>query len=217
MSNDAAAPQHRRRGLLFVISSPSGAGKTTLSNRLRQAHEDLTLSVSATTRSPRSGEIDGQDYYFLDRDAFERRREQGWFYEWATVHGNLYGTPRQPVLDILDNGEDVLLDIDWQGAQQLVQQPDSDVVSVFILPPSMAELRRRLQGRAQDPDGVIKRRLYGAAEEITHWPEYDYVLVNDDVDATALSLDAILRAERLRRGRQPWLSDYVRALTKETV
>ncbi|MGF1464094.1 MAG: guanylate kinase [Maricaulaceae bacterium] len=204
--------QHRR-GLLFVISSPSGAGKTTLSNRLRAQHPDLTLSVSATTRTKRPGEEHGVHYYFLSKEAFEQRRAQGWFYEYAQVHGNFYGTPKQAVLDILADGKDVLLDIDWQGAQQLLQHSDRDVVSVFILPPSMAELEQRLRQRAQDSDAVIARRLAGAAEEITHWLEYDYVLVNDDVDVCAGRLDAILRAERLRRFRQPWLTDFIGDLT----
>ncbi len=211
MSNDASAPR-RRRGLLFVISSPSGAGKTTLSNRIRQSHDDLTLSVSATTRAPRDGEIDGQDYHFMSETKFERLRDAGFFYEWAKVHGNLYGTPKEPVQAILAQGTDVLLDIDWQGAQQLLQERDQDVVSVFILPPSMKELRRRLESRAADSEAVIRRRLQGALEEITHWLEYDYVLVNDDVDETAYTLDAILRAERARRQRQPWLGAFVRGL-----
>ncbi len=205
MSNNA----RRRRGMLFVISSPSGAGKTTLSNRLRQGHDDLTLSISATTRPPRDGEIDGIDYQFITRTEFERRRSAGFFYEWAEVHGNLYGTPRGPVLEILNDGQDVLLDVDWQGAQQLLQHRDKDVVSVFILPPSMVELERRLRTRAKDEEEVIQRRLSGGRHEITHWAEYDYVLVNDDVDITAAALDAILRAERLRRTRQPWLSGFV--------
>lgn len=208
MSNDARA----RRGLMFVISSPSGAGKTTLSNRLRQAHDDLTLSISATTRAPREGEIDGEDYHFLDRAMFERLRGRNHFFEWAEVHGHYYGTPKEPVMEMLENGCDVLLDIDWQGAQQMFQQRDRDVVSVFVLPPSMKELAARLRKRAQDPEAVIKKRLKGAVEEITHWAEYDYVLVNDDVDETAATLDAILRAERQRRFRQPWLNDFVHDL-----
>ena len=214
MSSNGSSLGQSRRGLLFVLSSPSGAGKTTLSNRLRQSHDDLTLSVSATTRPPRPGEIDGADYHFLDRPAFEKKVSDGFFYEWATVHGNLYGTPKEPVLEILEGGQDVLLDIDWQGAQQLLQHRDRDVVSVFILPPSLVELAGRLRKRASDPEDVIARRLNGAVEEITHWAEYDYVLVNDDVDETAAQLDAILRAERARRFRQPWLNGFVKDLMK---
>ncbi|MCG8443368.1 MAG: guanylate kinase [Caulobacterales bacterium] len=215
MSSDVSTPARLRRGLLFVVSSPSGAGKTTLTHRLRQAHEDLTLSVSATTRPKRPGEIDGAHYYFIDREEFLRRRDEHWFYETAVVHGHLYGTPKQPVLDILKAGQDVLLDIDWQGAQQLLQERDRDVVSVFILPPSMRELEKRLRGRAQDSEEVIERRLRGATDELVHWLEYDYVLVNEDVDATAAAIDAILRAERLRRLRQPWLTDFVEDLRRQ--
>lgn len=201
-----------RRGLLFVISSPSGAGKSTLSQRLLASHPELSLSVSATTRPARPGEVDGRDYHFVSRAEFERRREAGDFYEWAEVHANLYGTPKPPILAALEAGRDVLLDIDWQGAQQLFQQRGGDVVSVFILPPSMAELAQRLKRRAQDAEDVIARRLRGAADEITHWAEYDYVLVNEDVARSSADLDAILRAERLRRERQPWLTDFVRGL-----
>lgn len=209
MSNE----QHRR-GLLFVISSPSGAGKSTLSNRLMGMHPELTLSVSATTRSPRTGEVDGTHYHFLSREDFEQRRAAGWFYEHAEVHGNLYGTPKDHVLEILDSGRDVLLDIDWQGAQQLLQQADTEVVSVFILPPSMPELEARLRKRAQDSEDVIERRLLGAAEEISHWLEYQYVLVNNDIEDTLSTLDAILRAERQKRFRQPWLTAFVNWLKK---
>ncbi len=206
----------RRRGILFVISSPSGAGKTTLSNRLRHTHDDLTLSISATTRAPRKGEVDGVDYQFISKHEFERRRDNGYFYEWALVHGNYYGTPKAPVLEILRDGQDVLLDIDWQGAQQMLQERDHDVVSVFILPPSMDELERRLRTRASDADDVIAQRLDGGVKEITHWLEYDYVLVNDDVDKTAAAVDVILRAERLKRFRQPWLTGFVNDLLVDT-
>ncbi len=205
----------RRRGLLFVISSPSGAGKTTLSNRLRQNHDDLELSISATTRPPRPGEVDGVDYFFMTEDDFKKHARRDYFYEWAKVHGHRYGTPRTPVLETLATGRDVLLDIDWQGAQQLLLERDSDVVSVFILPPSMRELEMRLRKRAQDSEDVIQSRLTGAWKEITHWAEYHYVLVNEDVDRTAADLESILRAERLSRVRQPWLSDFVRKLNPE--
>ena len=212
MSSNASSLPRLRRGLLFVLSSPSGAGKTTLANRLLAQHDELTLSISATTRPKRPGEFDGKHYHFLTEAEFVRRREQNWFYETATVHGHLYGTPKQPVLDVLKAGQDVLLDIDWQGAQQLLQQRDRDVVSVFILPPSMAELEKRLRGRAQDSEEVILRRLQGATDELVHWLEYDYVLVNEDVDRTASQLDAILQAERLARARQPWLTEHVNTL-----
>ncbi len=201
-----------RRGLLLVLSSPSGAGKSSLARRLLETHPELTLSVSATTRAPRAGEEDGRDYHFLTREEFEIRRAAGWFYEWAVVHGNLYGTPKGPVREIFESGCDVLLDIDWQGAQQLIQQQDQDVVSVFILPPSMAELEARLRTRAQDSEEVIQRRLAGASAEMTHWGEYDYVLLNDDFETTAARLDTILRAERLRRERQTWLTEFTRGL-----
>jgi guanylate kinase len=207
-----SADDRRRRGLLFVISSPSGAGKTSLSKRLLASHPDIVLSVSATTRKPRPGEVDGQDYYFLEEEDFKQRARDGWFYEWAKVHGHRYGTPKDPVLATLDDSRDVLLDIDWQGAQQLLLERDSDVVSVFILPPSMRELEARLKKRAQDSDEVIQQRLTGAWREITHWAEYDYVLVNEDFDRTSADLESILRAERLMRVRQPWLADFVRKL-----
>ncbi len=208
MSSD----ERRRRGLLFVISSPSGAGKTSLSKRLLANHPDIMLSVSATTRPPRAGETEGVDYYFLEEAEFKRRAREDYFYEWAKVHGYRYGTPREPVLATLEEGRDVLLDIDWQGAQQLLLERDSDVVSVFILPPSMAELEVRLRKRGLDSEDVIQERLTGAWQEIAHWAEYDYVLVNEDFDRTADDLEGILRAERLMRVRQPWLADFVRKL-----
>lgn len=213
MSNERQ-PRHRR-GLLLVISSPSGAGKSSLSRWLMELHPELTLSVSATTRPPREGEVEGEHYYFLDIEEFKSRDEAGWFYESAKVHGNYYGTPKQPVLDILESGRDVLLDIDWQGAQQLLQERDQDVVSVFILPPSMEELERRLRKRAQDSDEVIQNRLDGAVKEMTHWLEYHYVLLNDDFDETISNLDAILRAERLSRPRQTWLTDFTKELLEQ--
>jgi guanylate kinase len=214
MSSDGARPpgEGPRRGLLLVISSPSGAGKSSLSQRLLETHPELTLSVSATTRAPRAGEVDGREYHFLAREEFEKRRDAGWFYEWAVVHGNLYGTPKGPVRQIFEGGRDVLLDIDWQGAQQLIQQQDQDVVSVFILPPSMDELEARLRKRAQDSDAVIQQRLEGAVAEMTHWGEYDYVLLNEVFEETAAKLDTILRAERLRRDRQTWLTEFTRGL-----
>jgi len=210
MSNSPGAQP--RRGLLLVVSSPSGAGKSSLSQELMSRHPELTLSVSATTRAPRAGEQDGTHYHFLSEAEFERRREAGWFFEWARVHGNLYGTPKAAVIEILEQGRDVLLDIDWQGAQQLLQHRDRDVVSIFILPPSMRELEDRLRKRAQDAETVIEERLDGALEEITHWAEYDYVLLNDDFQETVARMDAILVAERLRRFRQTWLTAFVGGL-----
>jgi guanylate kinase len=204
--------ERRRRGLLFVISSPSGAGKTSLSKRLLENHPDIMLSVSMTTRPPRPGEVEGKDYFFVDEAKFKELARDGHFYEWAKVHGHRYGTPKLAVLETLEEGRDVLLDIDWQGAQQLLLERDSDVVSVFILPPSMVELEARLKKRAQDPEPVIQQRLAGAWKEITHWAEYHYVLVNEDFDRTAADLEGILRAERLQRVRQPWLADFVRKL-----
>jgi guanylate kinase len=207
-----SSEDRRRRGLLFVLSSPSGAGKTSLSKRLLANHPDIMLSVSATTRPARPGEKEGVDYFFIDEPEFKRRAREGYFYEWAKVHGHRYGTPKEPVLKTLEEGRDVLLDIDWQGAQQLLLERDSDVVSVFILPPSMAELEVRLRKRAQDPEPVIQERLAGSWGEISHWAEYDYVLVNEDFERTAGDLEGILRAERLMRVRQPWLADFVRKL-----
>lgn len=204
--------ERRRRGLLFVLSSPSGAGKTSLSKRLLKNHPDIMLSVSATTRPPRPSEEDGVDYFFMAEDEFKRLAREDHFYEWAKVHGHRYGTPRAPVLQTLESGNDVLLDIDWQGAQQLLLERDSDVVSVFILPPSMKELEVRLRKRAQDTEEVIQERLAGAWKEITHWAEYHYVLVNEDFEQTAQDLESILRAERMQRVRQPWLADFVRKL-----
>ncbi len=202
-----------RRGLMFVLSSPSGAGKTTLSRRLLTDDPDITLSVSATTRSPRSGEIDGRDYWFVAADRFAAMVQGDELLEWATVFGNRYGTPRGPVEAALHEGHDVLFDIDWQGTQQL-QQTDaaSDLVRVFILPPDLAELERRLQGRATDPADVIAARMARARDEISHWGEYDYILVNDDAEQCLAELRAILKAERLRRKRQLGLADFVRGM-----
>ncbi|OYU14534.1 MAG: guanylate kinase [Alphaproteobacteria bacterium PA4] len=205
-----------RRGLMFVLSSPSGAGKTTLSRRLLAEDGDITLSVSATTRPPRTGETDGVDYYFVTPDRFATMVAEDELLEWATVFGNRYGTPRGPVEDALHAGRDVLFDIDWQGTQQL-QQTDaaSDLVRVFILPPDLAELERRLQGRATDHPDVIAGRMARARDEISHWGEYDYILVNDDADLCLAELRAILKAERLRRKRQLGLADFVRGMLGE--
>lgn len=204
-----------RRGLLLVLSSPSGAGKTTLARELLRADADIAMSVSVTTRSPRPGEIEGRDYFFSDLAAFERMRNEDALLEWAVVHGNLYGTPKGPVMDMLGAGKDVLFDIDWQGAQQMREKVPEDLVRVFILPPSAAALEERLKKRAQDGADVVARRLAAASAEIGHWAEYDYVIVNSDVTASLASLTSILAAERLRRPRQHGLGDFVRRLQTE--
>ncbi|MFZ0852560.1 MAG: guanylate kinase [Hyphomicrobiaceae bacterium] len=193
----------------MVLSSPSGAGKTTLAGRLIGLDASLAMSVSVTTRAPRPGEVDGRDYIFIDASEFERRRQAGDLIEWAEVHGNFYATPRAPVLAALASGEDMLFDIDWQGAEQLRAQLPADVVGVFILPPDGATLERRLRMRAQDSQTVVARRLAAAATEITHWRDYDYVIVNADLEASLAGLRAILAAERLKRARQTGLEAFV--------
>ena len=202
----------QRRGLMLVLSSPSGAGKTTLSRRLLQSDPLITLSVSVTTRKPRLNEIDGQDYHFIDEAEFERRAKNGDFLEHANVFGNRYGTPKSAVMAELENGKDVLFDIDWQGTQQLRQQARDDVVSVFVLPPSHDELERRLRARAQDAEDVVQKRMAKAADEISHWAEYDYIMINDDVTRAQTQLETILAAERLKRIRQIGISAFARTL-----
>lgn len=202
----------RRRGLMLVLSSPSGAGKTTLSRRLLSQDDDITLSVSVTTRPMRPGEVDGVDYHFIDRPTFDRMVAEEALLEHATVFENSYGTPRAAVEATLADGRDVLFDIDWQGTQQLAQNARADLVSVFILPPSGAELERRLHTRAQDSAEVIAGRMAKASDEISHWAEYDYVIVNHDVDESVASVEAILRAERLRRSRQVGLPKFVQSV-----
>lgn len=197
---------------MFVLSSPSGAGKTTLTRRLLGEDDDVEMSVSATTRSPRPGEVDGVDYFFMNTEDFGIMRNRQEFLESAKVFDNYYGTLQKPVEDALASGKDVLFDIDWQGAQQLAQKAREDMVSVFILPPSTAELEKRLIKRAQDPAEVVARRMAKASEEMSHWAEYDYVIVNDDVDHAYAELKAILKAERLRRERRSGLLDFVDSL-----
>ena len=204
----------KRRGVLFVLSSPSGAGKSTIARKLLAAEPDLQMSVSATTRPPRPGEVDGKDYHFVDLERFRAMVAEHAFLEWAHVFDHRYGTPRGPVEDILASGRDVLFDIDWQGAQQLHQIAGGDVVRVFVLPPSMAELRRRLEGRATDSAAVIDARMARAANEVSHWDGYDYVLVNDDVERCFDSVRTILAAERMKRSRQTGLIGLIRKLIR---
>ncbi len=205
-----------RRGLLIILSSPSGAGKTTLTRRLRDWDASITFSVSATTRPPRKGEVDGRDYHFLGQDAFKRAVADGSMLEHARVFGNYYGSPEGPVARAIDEGRDVLFDVDWQGAQQIRNSTlGKHVLSVFFLPPSIAELRRRLISRGQDDDTTIAERMQQSWDEISHWDGYDYVLVNDDLDATEAKLKSIVTAERLRLSQQPRLTDHVRALQSE--
>jgi guanylate kinase len=201
-----------RRGLMLVLSSPSGAGKSTLSRMLLEADASVELSVSATTRPQRPAEVDGRDYHFVTRARFDEMIGNDELLEWAEVFGNRYGTPRAPVEAALARGHDVLFDIDWQGTQQLRDKVAKDFVSVFLLPPSVPELERRLTTRAQDSDEVIRGRMAKAWDEMSHWAEYDYVIVNDNLDASLRQVQAILEAERKRRTRQVGLSDFVNAL-----
>lgn len=201
-----------RRGLMLVLSSPSGAGKTSISRRLLELDDKITLSVSATTRPRRPGEVDGEDYIFVDNTTFDLLVNQQELLEHAKVFDHYYGTPRKPVEEILANGNDVLFDIDWQGTQQVAEKARGDLVSIFILPPSTAELDRRLHSRAQDSEAVITERMARAADEMTHWSEYDYVVVNVDFDDSVRQVQAILEAERLKRPRLIGLSDFVTRL-----
>jgi len=210
-----AAGAVKRRGLMFVLSSPSGAGKTTISRRLLETDENLGLSISVTTRAPRPGERDGIDYHFIDRGRYDAMVAESALLEHARVFDHFYGTPRAPVEEALQAGRDILFDIDWQGTQQLTETARDDLVSVFILPPSGAELERRLRRRAQDSEDVIARRMAKAADEMSHYPEYDYVLVNTDIEESVDKVRSILVAERLRRERQIGLSDFVRRLQAE--
>lgn len=204
-----------RRGLMLVLSSPSGAGKSTLTRNLVDLNrDDLSLSISVTTRPRRHSEVEGVHYWFVDSNRFARMRDAGELLEWAEVHGNSYGTPREPVEKALAAGKDVLFDIDWQGTRQLAEKMPKDVVTIFILPPSMAELKARLERRAEDAPETIARRLANAREEIQHWQEYDYVVVNEDLQQSLGEVEAILRAERLKHGRRVGLNGLVQRLTE---
>lgn len=208
-------PQDRnllRRGLMFILSSPSGAGKTTIARMLLERDGDIGMSVSATTRPMRPGEIDGKDYHFVDEATFRDMVAREEFMEWAEVFGNLYGTPKAQIKAGLREGQDFLFDIDWQGTQQLYQRAETDVVRVFILPPSLAELEKRLKSRNTDSEDVIAGRMARAQAEISHWDGYDYVVVNDDVERCYAKVCEILHAERMRRSRQTGLVDFVRGL-----
>jgi len=204
----------KRRGLMIVLSSPSGAGKTTLTRRLLAEDSHMDMSVSATTRKPRKGEEHGKDYYFVGTSDFEAMIADDQFLEWAKVFDNYYGTPTEPVEEALSSGRDIVFDIDWQGAQQLTQAAADDLIKIFILPPSKVELERRLKTRAQDSDAVIAKRMAKSESEISHWAEYDYVIVNEDVDESLDQLRAIIKAERIKRKRQMWLGPFVKALVQ---
>jgi guanylate kinase len=212
MSNTLKTMKDNRRGLMIVLSSPSGAGKTTLTRKLLSENSDMAMSVSATTRPPRPGEKDGEDYFFLTKNQFSDMINDGEFLEHAKVFDNFYGTPRGPVEDALGEGKDVVFDIDWQGAQQLSEAAADDLVKIFILPPNMRELESRLKRRAQDSDAVIAKRMSKSEAEISHWAEYDYVIVNENVDIALGELRTIIASERMRRKRQLWLSGFVKTL-----
>ncbi len=205
----------QRRGLMLVLSSPSGAGKTTISRHLLPADDEIDLSISVTTRPTRPNEIEGVDYHFVDQPTFDQMVMAGELLEHATVFGHGYGTPRAPVEAALEAGQDVLFDIDWQGTQQLAEKASKDVVRIFILPPSTTELERRLRTRAQDPEEVVQGRMAKAADEMSHWAEYDYIIVNHDVAESLAQVEAILAAERLKRERQVGLHDFVAALRQK--
>jgi guanylate kinase len=211
---DASSDQHLRdrRGLLIVLSSPSGAGKTTISRMLLDSDPEITMSVSATTRPKRPGETDDVDYHFVSDGEFERLIAADEFAEWAYVFDHRYGSPKEPIKEALKDGRDILFDIDWQGTQQLREKTGRDLVSIFVLPPSIPDLERRLRTRAQDSDQVIHARMAKAADEMSHWPEYDYVVINSDIDHAFREVQSILAAERLKRERQIGLSDFVRRL-----
>jgi guanylate kinase len=212
MANGASDLGVARRGLMLVLSSPSGAGKTTLSRLLLERDPMIDLSISVTTRPPRPGEVDGSHYHFIDHAQFDAMVARGELLEWAQVFGNRYGTPRGPVEKALSSGRDVLFDIDWQGTQQLREKGRADLVSVFVLPPSIPDLELRLKSRAQDTPDVIRSRMAKASDEMSHWAEYDYVVINREIEDAFQDVRAILGAERLKRERQPGLSAFVRSL-----
>ena len=214
MARAAKGKAVARRGMMLVLSSPSGAGKTTLSRMLLTEEHNITLSISVTTRARRPGEVHGRHYHFVDRKKFDQMVKAGELLEYAEVFGNFYGTPKQPVEKALKHGRDVLFDVDWQGTKQLRKHARADLVSVFILPPSSGELARRLHTRAQDDKKVIRARMAKASDEMSHWAEYDYVLINRDLDRAFSDVRAILHAERLKRERQPGLTALVRGLQK---
>ena len=212
MSNSLRELKDHRRGLMIILSSPSGAGKSTLTRALLETSTDMVMSISATTRKARPGEIDGQHYYFVSKDTFSDMIDKNEFLEHARVFDNFYGTPRMPVEAALNEGRDVVFDIDWQGAQQLTQAAADDLVKIFILPPDMRELERRLRTRAQDSDAVIAKRMSKSEAEISHWAEYDYVIVNEKVEDVLEELKQIIFAERIKRKRQLWLGPFVKSL-----
>jgi guanylate kinase len=212
MTPPSAVPSIHRRGLMFVLSSPSGAGKSTISREILARDGNITMSVSATTRPKRPGEVAGKDYIFVDNSEFNLKVNRQEFLEYAKVFDNYYGTPVGPVMDALAAGKDVLFDIDWQGTQQIAEQARDDLVSVFILPPSTAELERRLKKRAQDPADVVARRMSKAADEMSHYAEYDYIIVNQDIEESVDQALSILKAERLRRERMEGLGEFVKGL-----
>jgi guanylate kinase len=207
-------PTRQRRGLLIVLSSPSGAGKSTIARMLLQADNEVTISVSATTRPRRPGEVDDVDYHFVDDSTFEQMVDNGDFAEWAYVFDHRYGSPKEPIKEALKIGHDILFDIDWQGTQQLRGAFGTDLVRIFVLPPSMQELERRLRSRGTDSEDVIESRMRRAASEIGHWGEYDYVLINEDMEECLTEVRTIIEAERLRRDRRPYLFDFVRRLVE---
>lgn len=211
----SADPNLNRRGLMVVLSSPSGAGKSTISRALMERDDNLTMSVSATTRSPRPGEEDGKDYYFVEKEEFDNMVREGKMLEHALVFDNSYGTPKEPVEDALSQGRDVMFDVDWQGTQQLAESAEEDLVRIFILPPSLEELERRLHTRAQDSDEVVKKRMAEAASEMSHYFEYEYIIINIDVEESVARAEAILTAERQKRERLIGLRDFISAISGE--
>lgn len=202
----------KRRGIMIILSSPSGAGKSSTSRMIMKADGAISLSVSATTRKMRPGEEEGVHYYFVDHDKFETMVKEDAFFEHANVFGNMYGTPKQPVFDALQDGKDVLFDIEWQGAQQMRQEAEADIVSIFLLPPAIDDLRTRLMARNQDDEETVAKRMQSAEGEISHWFEYDYVLINRDLDETVRAVQSIIAAERLKRARQPGMSKFATGL-----